>query len=263
MRCRRRLPKRALKAAFAARYRKVPVEVQEAIVITVRPAAERGLSSFDWLKSFHSFSFGDYRDRRHMGFRALRVINDDLVDGGSGFRPHSHNDMEIVTYMVDGALRHADSLGNTFAIRQNEVQRMTAGTGITHSEMNDDADAPARLLQIWIMPGQSGLAPGYEQKAFTASDKDGRLALIVSPDGAGGSLTIHQDARISAARLAAGETLDAVLAPGRYGWVQMVTGGLTLNGRSLAAGDGAAIEGETQLTLAATADAEFLLFDLA
>jgi quercetin 2,3-dioxygenase len=232
-------------------------------VITVRPAAERGLSSLDWLKSFHSFSFGDYRDRRHMGFRALRVINDDTVDGGGGFHPHSHHDMEIVTYMVGGTLRHEDSLGNRFAIGPSEVQRMTAGTGITHSEMNDAPDAPVHLLQIWILPGQSGLKPGYEQKAFAAADKDGRLTLIVSPDGADGSLSIHQDARISAARLKPGETLDVVLAPGRYGWVQMVAGALSLNGRSLAAGDGAAVEGETQLAFAATADAEFLLFDLA
>lgn len=232
-------------------------------MITVRPAAERGLSSLDWLKSFHSFSFGDYRDRRHMGFRSLRVINDDTVDGGGGFRPHSHGDMEIVTYMVDGTLRHEDSLGNAFAIGPNEVQRMTAGTGITHSEMNDASDAPVHFLQIWILPGQSGLKPGYEQRAFSNADKDGRLRPIVSPDGADGSLTIHQDARISAARLQTGKTLDAVLAPGRYGWVQMVAGSLTLNGRGLAAGDGAAIEGETRLAFAATGDAEFLLFDLA
>lgn len=233
-------------------------------MITIRPAAERGLSSSDWLKSFHSFSFGDYRDRRHMGFRALRVINDDRVDGGRGFRPHSHHDMEIVTYMVDGTLRHEDSLGNNFAIGPNEVQRMTAGTGITHSEMNDAPDAPARLLQIWILPGRSGLKPGYEQKAFTDADKDGRLTLIVSPDGAEGSLTIHQDARIWAARLKPGETMDVALTPGRYGWVQVVVaGGLTLNGRSLAAGDGASVEGETQLAFAATAGTEFLLFDLA
>ena len=232
-------------------------------MITVRPAAERGLTRFDWLKSFHSFSFGDYRDRRHMGFRTLRVINDDTVDGGGGFHPHSHRDMEIITYMVDGALRHEDSLGNRFAIGPNEVQRMTAGTGITHSEMNDAYDAAAHFLQIWILPTRGGLAPGYEQKAFTATDKDGRLKLIVSPDGADGSLTIHQDARISAARLKPGKTLTAELAAGRSAWVQVVSGALTVNDRSLGTGDGAAVEGESRLSFAATSEAEFLLFDLA
>jgi quercetin 2,3-dioxygenase len=230
-------------------------------VITLRPAAERGLTRFDWLRSFHTFSFGDYRDRRHMGFRALRVINDDTVDGGGGFHPHSHRDMEIVTYMVDGTLRHEDSLGNRFTIGPGEVQRMTAGTGITHSEMNDADDAPAHFLQIWILPGPSGLTPGYEQKAF--ADKHNRLQLIASPDGAEGSLKIHQDVRLSAAQLTSGTALDTAMAPGRYGWVQMVSGGLTLNGRSLGAGDGAAIEGETTLALTATRDAELLLFDLA
>jgi redox-sensitive bicupin YhaK (pirin superfamily) len=235
-------------------------------MITLRPAAERGLSSLDWLKSFHSFSFGEYRDRRHMGFRALRVINDDTVDGGAGFQPHSHRDMEIVTYVIDGALRHQDSLGNKFAIGPGEVQRMTAGTGITHSEMNDAYDQPVHFLQIWILPDRSGIAPGYEQKAFAAADKDGTLRLIVSPDGADGSLRIHQDTRIYASRLAPGATVSASLAAGRSAWVQVVAGSLRVNGRALAAGDGIAVEGESALTFAgpdAGDTAEFLLFDLA
>lgn len=232
-------------------------------MITVRPAAERGLTSFDWLKSFHSFSFADYRDPRHMGFRTLRVINDDAVAGGGGFRPHSHRDMEIVTYMVEGSLRHEDSLGNKFTIGPDEVQCMTAGTGITHSEMNDDYRAPVHLLQIWIFPDRNGLTPGYEQKAFPPAEKDGRLKLLVSPDGADGSLKIHQDARMAAARLKAGQSLATTLATGRSGWVQMVSGGLALNGHGLSAGDGAALESETSLAFRATEDSEFLLFDLA
>ncbi|MGE5538169.1 MAG: pirin family protein [Gemmatimonas sp.] len=233
-------------------------------MITLRPAAERGLSSLDWLKSFHTFSFAEYVDRRHMGFRSLRVINDDTVDGGAGFRPHSHRDMEIVTYVVDGALRHEDSLGNKFTMGKDEVQRMTAGTGITHSEMNDAYDTPVHFLQIWILPAQGGLAPGYEQKAFAAADKDGKLKLIVSPDGRDGSLRIHQDTRIYASRLGAGQTLPVTLAPRRSAWVQVVSGGLSLNGRALSAGDGAAVEGETSLTFAGRdGTAEFLLFDLA
>lgn len=232
-------------------------------MITIRPAAERGLTSLDWLKSFHSFSFADYRDPHHMGFRALRVINGDTVDGGGGFRPHFHRDMEIVTYMVDGSLRHQDSLGNTFTIGPNEVQRMTAGTGITHSEMNDDYRAPVHLLQIWILPDRDGLVPGYEQKVFPTAEKEGRLKLLVSPNGAQGSLKIHQDARISTARLKAGQSLAAALPVGRSGWVQVVSGGLDLNGQALSAGDGAALVGEASLAFRAANDSEFLLFDLA
>ena len=242
-------------------------------MITVRKSAERGQTRFSWLDSRHSFSFGDYRDPVHVHFGPLRVINDDRIHGGGGFAPHSHRDMEIVTYMVSGALAHEDSTGGRETIGADEVQRMTAGTGITHSEFNASKTEAAHLLQIWLLPDRNGHAPGYEQKRFTRADKEGRFLVIASGRGAPGALALHQDADIFASVLSPGKTLAHTLAPGRRAWGQVVAGGITVNGPALEGGDGAAIELEggdgaaiedgTRLEFAATTDAEFLLFDMA
>jgi len=232
-------------------------------MIAVRKAARRGQTRFDWLDSRHSFSFGHYFDPENVQFGALRVINDDWISGGGGFPPHSHRDMEIVTYMVTGTLAHEDSTGGRETIGPGEVQRMTAGTGITHSEFNASDTEPVRLLQIWLLPAEKGLKPGYEQTRFSPADKAGKLLAIASGRGKKGALRIHQDADIYASVLAAGDRLSHALAPGRQAWVQVVTGGLALNGLDLAEGDGAAITNETALDFAAAEGAEFLLFELA
>jgi len=232
-------------------------------MITVRPSAERGRSELGWLSSRHTFSFADYLDPRHMGFRSLRVINEDRVQPGAGFPTHGHRDMEIVTYVAEGVLEHKDSMGNGSVIRPGEVQRMTAGTGVTHSEYNPSRTEPVRLLQIWILPERQGLAPGYEQRTFPAAEMQGRLRVVASRDGRESSVTLHQDARILAARLAPGEEIVHSFAPGRHAWVQVVRGALALDGTVLAAGDGAAVSDETRLALAAHAPSELLLFDLA
>lgn len=231
-------------------------------MIGVRPADARGVANFGWLDSRHTFSFGEYYDPRHMGFSDLRVINDDRVAGGGGFPTHPHRDMEIVTYVLDGALEHKDSLGNGAVIRPGEVQRMTAGTGIRHSEFNQSATDPVRLLQIWMLPEQAGLAPGYEQKAFPEAARRNRLALVGSRDGRDGSVKIHQDLSLYAGLLDAGATVEQTLAPGRQAWLQVARGAVELNGIALKEGDGAAIKGETSLTIRATAPADLLLFDL-
>jgi quercetin 2,3-dioxygenase len=231
-------------------------------MITIRPAAARGTTSIDWLDSRHSFSFGEYYDRAHMGFRALRVINEDHIAPGAGFGTHPHRDMEIVTYVLEGALQHRDSLGNGSIIRPGEVQRMSAGTGIRHSEFNASADQPAHLLQIWLLPERDGLTPSYEQRALPA-DVDGRLQLIASRDGRDGSVTVHQAVDLYAAKLAAGSRAAHRLQPGLHAWVQVARGAVTLNDQPLHAGDGAAISAETALELRAQSDAEVLLFDLA
>jgi len=232
-------------------------------MIAVRPSAERGRSEPGWLSSRHTFSFADYHDPRHMGFRALRVVNEDRVEPGAGFPTHGHRDMEIVTYVVEGALEHKDSMGNGSVIHPGEVQRMTAGTGVTHSEYNPSRIEPVHFLQIWILPERPGLAPGYEQHAFSAAEMQGRLRLVASRDGRDGSVTVHQDARVFAALLAPGEEIVYALAPGRHAWVQVVRGALALGGTALAAGDGVAVSDETRLALAARAPSELLLFDLA
>ena len=232
-------------------------------MITLRPSAERGRSELGWLSSRHTFSFADYHDPRHMGFRSLRVINEDRVEPGAGFPTHGHRDMEIVTYVVEGALEHKDSMGNGSVIRPGEVQRMTAGTGVTHSEYNPSRIEPVHLLQIWILPERQGLAPGYEQRAFPAAEMQGRLRLVAARDGRDGSVTVHQDVRLLAARLAPGEEIVHSLAPGRHAWLQIVRGALVMNGTTLAAGDGAAVSDEARLALAASAPSELLLFDLA
>jgi redox-sensitive bicupin YhaK (pirin superfamily) len=229
-------------------------------MITIRPAEERGRANFGWLDSRHTFSFGHYHDPKHMGFGDLRVINEDRVAPGGGFPTHGHADMEIISYVLDGALEHRDSIGTGAVIRPGEVQRMTAGTGIRHSEFNHSKSEGVHFLQIWILPERRGIEPGYEQKAF---DLDGKWQLVASRDGRDGSVTVHQDAELWAGRLAPGTELTHRLAPGRGAWVQVARGEALLNGEKLRAGDGAAVSDEHQLTLATSAGAEVLLFDLA
>jgi redox-sensitive bicupin YhaK (pirin superfamily) len=232
-------------------------------MIRVRRAAERGHADMGWLKTSYTFSFNTYHDPAQMGFRALRVINEDVVLPGQGFGMHGHRDMEIVTYVISGALEHRDSLGNGDILRAGELQRMTAGTGIRHSEFNPSDDEPAHLYQIWLFPERPNLVPSYEQKAFDAREHGGRLRLVASADGREGSLKIHQDARISLGTLEAGESLAHPLETGRHGWFQVVRGSIMVNGRALAAGDGAAASDEQSLRIEAAQPSELILFDLA
>ena len=232
-------------------------------MITRRPADERGVTRVDWLDSRHTFSFNEYYDPRHTEFRALRVINDDRVAPGGGFPTHGHRDMEILTWVLQGALEHKDSTGSGGVIAPGDIQRMSAGTGILHSEFNHSARETVRLLQIWIQPERRGLAPGYEQRRFEDAELAGGLRLIAAPDAAGGAVKIHQDARVYAARLAAGEEASHALATGRHAWVQVARGAVTLNGVALVDDDGAAVSDETGLKIVAGEAAELLLFDLA
>ena len=231
-------------------------------MINIRRSDERGGGDFGWLKTQHSFSFDTYHDPRFMGFRSLRVINEDWVQAGHGFPMHPHRDMEIITYVLDGALEHKDSLGNGSIIRPGDGQRMSAGTGVRHSEANASSTDAAHLLQIWILPDRRGHEPGYEQKAFPEAEKRGKLRLIASPDGSDGSVTIHQDARLYSSLLQPGQEVKHELGKGRYAWLQVAKGAVELNGHSLNQGDGAAISDERQLTVKATEDVEVLLFDL-
>jgi redox-sensitive bicupin YhaK (pirin superfamily) len=231
-------------------------------MITIRPAAERGHTDMGWLDSWHSFSFGDYEDYDHMGFHALRVINDDRVAPGAGFPTHPHRDMEIITWVLSGALEHKDSLGTGSVIRAGDVQRMTAGTGILHSEFNPSQTDGVHLLQIWIYPEKRGLKPGYAQQSFPAAERKGRFKLVASRDGRDGSLSFHQDASVYVAALGAGQRTTHQLAPGRAAWVQVATGAVTLNGQRLKAGDGAAVTEEKALELVGVEDGETLVFDL-
>lgn len=232
-------------------------------MMTLRPAEDRGAADFGWLQTRHSFSFADYYDPAHMGFRALRVINDDRVAPAAGFDMHGHKDMEILTYVLAGALEHKDSLGNGSVIRAGEVQRMSAGTGIRHSEYNPSARDPVHLLQIWIYPGRKGLAPGYEQKTFPAAEKRNRLRLIASRDGRQGSVTVHQDADVYASVLEAGGRVAFTPEAGRHVWIQVARGDVAVNGQRLKEGDGLAVAGEGTLDIVSGAGGEFLLFDLA
>ncbi|HYB70405.1 MAG TPA: pirin family protein [Candidatus Bathyarchaeia archaeon] len=232
-------------------------------MIVKRPAAERGHFDHGWLDTSHTFSFAGYHDPAHMGFRTLRVINEDRVQGGKGFGAHSHSDMEIITYVLEGALAHADSLGNRSTIVPGDVQRMTAGTGVTHSEFNPRPGEPVHFLQIWILPDRRGLAPGYEQQAIPEAEERGTLRLVASRDGREGSVTIHQDVDLYASRLLPGERVKHALAPGRHAWLQVVTGRIEANGTALGTGDGAAVSRENALEVVATEPAHFLLFDLA
>ncbi|HJQ30658.1 MAG TPA: pirin family protein [Pyrinomonadaceae bacterium] len=232
-------------------------------MIIRRPAAERGQTRTGWLDGRHSFSFNRYYDPRWTGFRDLLVINEDRVAPSSGFPPHSHSDMEIITVVFEGALEHRDSSGGHGVIRPGEVQKMSAGTGVTHSEMNPSADEPVHLLQIWIQPERRGIKPYYEQKAFPEEERRGRLRLLASREASDGSVTIHQDASVYAALLDAGEEVTHELRPGRSAWVQVVKGSLKANDTELSAGDGAAVSNEERLTFRASEPSEFLLFDLA
>ena len=232
-------------------------------MMELRRSGDRGLADHGWLKSFHSFSFADYYDPAHMGFGALRVINEDRVQPGMGFGTHGHRDMEIISYVLEGALEHKDSMGNGSIIRPGNVQRMSAGTGVRHSEYNPSAGEGVHFLQIWIEPGVLGVAPGYEEKTFDAASKRGRLALIASPDGRGGSVTIHQDALVFAALLDGNEAAAHALAPGRKAYVHVARGEITANGQALGAGDALKATGEREIRLEAGRGAEVLLFDLA
>ncbi|MBI3446345.1 MAG: pirin family protein [Magnetospirillum sp.] len=232
------------------------------MTVTRRPSAARGHAHHGWLESRHSFSFADYMDPAHMGFRALRVINEDWVAPETGFDTHPHRDMEILTYVIAGAVEHKDSTGGHGIIRRGEIQAMSAGTGIRHSEMNPLADETLHLLQIWILPEARGLAPSYHQTGLDEEHRRDRLQLIASRDGRDGSLVLHQDVAIFSGLLSAGTTLGHTIAAGRGAWVQVVTGTVTVNGQTLQPGDGAAIEDEALVTLAAREDAEVLLFDL-
>ncbi|MEB3358560.1 MAG: pirin family protein [Synechococcales bacterium] len=232
-------------------------------MITLRPAQDRGAANFGWLDSRHTFSFGNYYDPHYMGFADLRVINEDKVAPGQGFGKHGHRDMEIISYVLEGALEHKDSIGTGSVIRPGDVQRMSAGTGILHSEFNASQSEPVHFLQIWILPEKKGIEPGYEQKNFAEEEKRGKLRLVGSRDGREGSITIHQDVNLCATALGEGEAVNYVLADGRVAWLQVARGALRLNGQLLTAGDGAAISQETMISLEGTADrSEALLFDL-
>src|SRR5437867_2589783 len=230
-------------------------------LIRIRKAEERGHFNHGWLDTYHTFSFADYYDPEFMGFRTLRVINEDKVAPGRGFGTHSHRDMEIVTYVLDGALEHRDSMGTGSVIRPGEVQRMSAGTGVLHSEINPSRSEPVHLLQIWILPERRGIQPEYEQKTFPAEERKDKLRLVASKDGKEGALKIHQDAKLFAGTLADGQTITYDLPSGRYAWLQVARGTVEVNGQMLNAGDGAAIEDERTITLRGR-DAEVLLFDL-
>jgi quercetin 2,3-dioxygenase len=232
-------------------------------VISVRKSSERGHFNFGWLDTYHTFSFGEYYDPRHMGFRALRVINEDFVSPGAGFPTHGHRDMEIVTYVLEGGLAHRDSMGNGSTIRPGDVQRMSAGTGVRHSEFNDSETERVHLLQVWILPAETGTEPGYEEKKFGDDEKRNRLRVVASPDGREGSVRVHQDAEIYAALLEDGREVSHELRPGRHAWLQVARGAVELNGREkLEQGDGAAASGEARLTVTGRGPAEVLLFDL-
>jgi hypothetical protein len=232
-------------------------------MITIRKAEERGHFDFGWLNTYHSFSFGDYYDPKQTSFRALRVINEDFVQASRGFPTHGHRDMEIITYILQGALEHRDSMGTGSIIRRGDAQRMSAGTGVRHSEANPSADEPVHLLQIWILPAEQGLKPEYEEKKFSDEEKRNTLRLIVSPEGSEGSVRIHQDARIYASLLDDGRELVHTLGAARGAWLQVAAGSVTLNGVALKQGDGAAVRGEPNVCITANEPAEVLLFDLA
>lgn len=232
-------------------------------MMTLRRSEERGHFDHGWLNTYHTFSFAEYHDPAHMAFRTLRVINEDRVEPGKGFGTHSHNDMEIITFILEGALEHKDSMGNTSVIKPGEIQRMTAGTGVTHSEFNPSKKDMVHLLQIWILPNQKGLEPSYEQQAIEPQKKTNRLALIASPDSTEGSVKVHQDALVYAASLGKDKSLTYKPDSGRGAWVQVTQGELRLNGDLLKQGDGASITHEKLLKLDANHGAKFLLFDLA
>jgi hypothetical protein len=232
-------------------------------MIVRRPSEERGLANHGWLKSLHTFSFADYYDPAHMGFRGLRVINEDRVQPGQGFGTHPHRDMEIISYVLEGELGHKDSMGTGSVIRPGDVQRMSAGTGVLHSEMNPSPASPVHFFQIWLLPAERGIAPGYEQKRFEDADKRGRLKLVAARDGRDGAVSVHADADLYAGLFAPGEAARLELGPGRHAWIQVASGEIAVNGQTLKEGDGAAVSDEAVLGLEASTDAEVLVFDLA
>ncbi len=232
-------------------------------MITIRGARERGHFDHGWLNTYHTFSFDQYYDPRYMGFRTLRVINEDFVAGGRGFPKHGHRDMEIITYILAGALKHEDSMGNGSVIRPGDVQRMTAGTGVRHSEQNASEREQVHLLQIWLLPHTVGLEPGYEQKAFSEDERRGRLRLIASEDGGDGSVVVHQDVKVFASIIPAGEQVEHTMDQQRYAWIQVARGAISVNGEKADQGDGVIVAGESNLQIKAEENAEVLLFDLA
>jgi hypothetical protein len=231
-------------------------------MLDIRKAGDRGFADHGWLRSFHSFSFADYYDPQHVGFGPLRVINEDRVAPARGFGRHAHRDMEIISYVLEGALEHKDSLGTGSIIRPGDVQRMSAGTGVRHSEFNHSRSEGVHFLQIWIVPTKRGIAPGYEQKTFEPADKQGRLRVVASPDGREGSVTIHSDAVIYAGLFDGGQSAELRLEPARHAWVQVARGNLLLNGQKLGAGDGAALSEEPAVRIEGVDAAEVLVFDL-
>lgn len=231
-------------------------------MLAIRHKDERGVANFGWLDSRHTFSFGHYHDQRFMGFGPLRVINEDWIAGAGGFDTHGHRDMEIITYVLSGALLHKDSMGNSAVIRPGDVQRMSAGTGVRHSEYNDSDTEEVHLLQIWIEPSTLGIAPGYEQRAFSEAEKTNRLRLVASGNGREGSITMHRDVDLYASVLEDGIELQHILAAGRRGWLQLIRGEVDVNGARLSAGDGLAIDDTEVLNLRASAAAELLFFDM-
>lgn len=231
-------------------------------MITIRKSKERGSGRHGWLTSHHTFSFANYYDEKHMGFRDLRVINEDTVEPGRGFGAHQHDNMEIISIVMEGALAHRDSTGGEGVLRRGEVQRMSAGTGVVHSEFNGSETEPVHFFQIWILPAKRGIEPGYEQKMFPLDERRGRLRLFVAPGAEDGALDIHQDARLYGAILDKGQTVRHDLAPKRGAWVQVAGGAVDINGQRLTAGDGAAVENESSLAITASETSEILLFDL-
>ena len=232
-------------------------------MLEIRKSAERGTADLGWLSSRHTFSFSDYYDPGHMGFGPLRVINEDRVAPGKGFPTHSHRDMEILTYVLDGALEHRDSMGNGSVMKSGDVQRMTAGTGVGHSEFNASKTEPVHFLQIWVLPESRNLEPGYEQKNFPKSELKGKLRVVASREGAAGQVLVHQDVKLLAGTFGAGEAEKYPLAPGRHAWLHVARGNLLVNGQELAAGDALQVSEEAALELSGVSDAEVLLFDLA
>ena len=229
----------------------------------VRPGNQRGYADHGWLRSYHTFSFANYYDPAHMGFRALRVINEDRVEGGMGFGAHAHRDMEIISYVLEGELAHQDSMGNGEIIRPGEVQRMSAGTGVRHSEFNNAKDRQVHFLQIWIEPEQAGIAPSYEQKAFPSAERQGRWRLVASRDGRDGAVTVHQDLNLYASLVAPAQALSFVVPNARHAWLHVARGKIELDGQELSAGDAAAFEPGEAIDVTGREDAELLLFDLA
>jgi len=232
-------------------------------MLTIRQSKQRGHFDHGWLNTYHTFSFDQYYDPRYMGFRSLRVINEDFVAAGRGFPKHGHSDMEIITYILEGALKHEDSMGNGSVIRPGDVQRMTAGTGVRHSEQNDSSEQPVHLLQIWIIPSEDNLEPGYEQKAFSVDERRNQMRLIASTDGRDGSVVVHQDVSLFASILDEGTSVKHALSQSRYGWLQVARGAVEINGERAEQGDGVVIVAESELSIQAVAASEVLLFDLA